>query len=200
MATSHLQTLLPAAQTGQQPSKHLFARAMHRFGDFLIVYWAHLITGILGFIVLAAFSIPFLSYFGLDAIAKPLFFGLHYLCAQIPSHSLYLFGHQFGLCERNLSIYTSMFLGSLLFVLTRKRLPGIPWWLWIVMILPMALDGTTQMFGLRESTLILRVVTGTLFGLGSIWFALPLMEQAMQEPMTPLPPKRMSQQQSIQHS
>jgi uncharacterized membrane protein len=173
---------------------------MHRFGDFLIVYWAHLITGILGFIVLAAFSIPFLSYFGLDVIAKPLFFSLHYLCAQIPSHSLYLFGHQFGLCERNLSIYTSMFLGSLLFVLTKKRLPGIPWWLWIVMILPMALDGTTQMFGLRESTLILRVVTGTLFGLGSIWFALPLMEQAMQEPMTPLLPKRMSQQQAIQHS
>ena len=54
-----------------------------------------------------------------------------------------------------------------------KRLPGIPWWLWLLLILPMAFGGFTQMFGLRESTWELRVLTGTLFGLTSIGFTLP---------------------------
>ncbi len=154
-------------------SKHSIELFFSSMGDFLLDYWAHIITAILGTLVLIAIAIPFLSYLGLDAIARPLFYALHYVCAQIPAHSFYILGHQLGLCARNFSIYTSMFLGSLIFVLSKKRLPGIPWWVWILFILPMALDGTTQMFGLRESTWYLRVITGTLFGLGNVWYPLP---------------------------
>ncbi len=161
---------------------HRFAHSLiHGLGDFLLNCWATIITIVLGLVVLVAVSIPFLSYFGLDAIARPLFFSLHYVCAQIPSHSFYILGHQFGLCARNLSIYTSMFLGSLVFVLSKKRLPGIPWWFWLLMILPMAADGITQMFGLRESTWELRLITGTLFGLGSVWFVLPYIQKTITE-------------------
>jgi uncharacterized membrane protein len=171
-------------------------RLMDQCGNFLLNYWAVLITILLGLLVLIAISIPFLSYFGLDSIAKPLFFSLHYVCAQIPSHSFYILGHQLGLCARNFSIYSSMFIGSLIFTLSKKRLPGIPWWLWVLMILPMAWDGTTQMFGWRESTWILRTVTGTLFGLGSVWFVLPLIHKTLLEdlarasapPLTKIPP------------
>ncbi|MBA2395978.1 MAG: DUF2085 domain-containing protein [Ktedonobacteraceae bacterium] len=165
-----------------------FTVFVDRAGMFMLNYWAHVITAILGAIVFAAISVPFLSYFGLDSIAKPLFFSLHYVCAQIPSHSFYIYGHQLGLCARNFSIYTSMFLGSLAFVISKKRFPGIPWWLWILMMMPMAWDGITQMFGLRESDWILRLVTGTLFGLGNIWFALPLMHKSITE-TTPVPPQ-----------
>ena len=150
-------------------------------GNFLIDHWATMITYVLGIVVFAALSVPFLSYFGLDGISKQIFFALHLVCAQIPSHSFYIFGHQLGMCERNFSIYTSMFIGSLIFVLSKKRIPGIPWWIWILMILPMAIDGTTQMFGLRESTWELRVLTGTLFGLGNVWFALPLIQKTILE-------------------
>ncbi|MDQ6644139.1 MAG: DUF2085 domain-containing protein [Chloroflexota bacterium] len=153
-------------------------------GEWLLNYWAIIITIVLGLIVVTAVSIPFLSYFGLDAIAKPLFFLLHFVCAQVPSHSFYIFGHQLGLCERNFSIYLSMFLGSLAFVLSKKRMPGLPWWLWIFLLLPMVWDGTTQMFGWRESTWILRIVTGTLFGLGNIWFVLPLIQKSLDETAT----------------
>ena len=161
--------------------RQAFDQSFQRFGEFLLNYWAHIITVILGLLVATAISIPFLSYFGLDSIAKPLFFALHYVCAQVPSHSFYLFGHQLGLCERNFSIYTSMFIGCLLFLLTTTRLPGIPWWIWGLMLLPMALDGTTQMFGLRESTWALRVITGTLFGLGNIWYVLPMIQKILDE-------------------
>ena len=150
-------------------------------GNFLIDNWATMITWTLGILVFAALSVPFLSYFGLDGISKQIFFTLHMVCAQIPSHSFYVFGHQLGMCERNFSIYASMFIGSLIFVLSKKRIPGIPWWVWILMILPMAIDGTTQMFGLRESTWELRVLTGTLFGLANVWFALPLIQKTILE-------------------
>src|SRR5690349_20790564 len=150
-------------------------------GNFLIDHWATMITYVLGILVFAALSVPYLSYFGLDGISKQIFFALHMVCAQIPSHSFYIFGHQLGMCARNFSIYASMFIGSLIFVLSKKRIPGIPWWLWILMILPMAIDGTTQMFGLRESTWELRVLTGTLFGLGNVWFVLPLIQKLLLE-------------------
>lgn len=158
-------------------------------GNFLMVHWATVLTAMLGLLVFAALSVPFLSYFGLDGISKQIFFSLHMVCAQIPSHSFYVFGHQLGMCARNLSIYSAMFLGSLIFVLSKKRLPGIPWWLWVLMILPLAVDGTTQMFGLRESTWELRVLTGTLFGLANVWFALPLIQKTILQ-STPVQPHK----------
>lgn len=180
MASQNYQNYM---QSTSVPAK--LRTSLHKLGDavnnFLVEYWAHIITIMLGSLVFIAFAIPFLSYFGLDSIAKPLFFSLHYVCAQIPAHSFYLFGHQLGLCARNLSIYASMFLGSLVFVLTKKRIPGIPWWVWVLMLLPIAVDGLTQMVGWRESTWELRVITGTLFGLGNVWFALPMMHKSLQE-------------------
>jgi uncharacterized membrane protein len=180
-----IQEVQNATHHDYSPGRQTLDRVMNntgRFvGNFLIDHWATMITWALGVLVFAALSVPFLSYFGLDAISKQIFFALHMVCAQIPSHSFYIFGHQLGMCERNFSIYASMFIGSLIFVLSKKRIPGIPWWLWILMILPMAIDGTTQMFGLRESTLELRVLTGTLFGLANVWFALPLIQKTILE-------------------
>lgn len=170
-----------AYSPGRQSLNHSMNSAGRFVSNLLLDYWATIITSLLGILVFAALSVPFLSYFGLDGISKQIFFSLHLVCAQIPSHSFYIFGHQLGMCARNFSIYAAMFIGSLIFVLSKKRLPGIPWWIWVLMILPLALDGTTQMFGWRESTWELRVLTGTLFGLGNIWFALPLIQKTILE-------------------
>src|SRR5579872_924540 len=161
--------------------KHRLEHGMNAFGQFLFNYWPHILTTILGLVVAAAVAVPILSYLGLDSISKPLFYSMHYICAQIPAHSFYIFGHQLGLCARNLSIYASMFIGSLVFTLSKKRLPGIPWWVWAILILPMAWDGVTQMFGWRESSWELRVLTGTLFGLANVLFVLPMIQKALLE-------------------
>ncbi len=181
MALQQIQQSNIQANSLQPQSKRVLERFANGLGEFLLKYWATMLTVILGLLVGIALAIPFLSYFGLDAIAKPLFFSLHFVCAQVPSHSFYIFGHQLGLCARNFSIYMTMFLGSLVFVLSKKRLPALPWWLWILMILPMAWDGITQMFGLRESTWELRLLTGALFGLGNIWFVLPMIQKTLDE-------------------
>ena len=185
MALQHIQKNHQQHSFLSPVGKQKLERVAEHFGQFLLSHWATILTTMLGLLVAMAIVIPFLSYFGLDSIAKPLFFSLHFVCAQVPSHSFYIFGHQLGLCARNLSIYASMFLGSLAFVLSKKHLPGIPWWLWVLLILPMAVDGTTQMFGWRESTWELRLLTGTLFGLGNVWIVLPLIQRTLDE--TPLP-------------
>lgn len=177
----------PPMQSVPTPPTRL-DRIMRKVGTWALAYWALVITVILGLIMLAAVSVPVLTYLGLDGLAKPIFFTLHLICAQIPAHSFYLFDHQFGLCARNTGIYGSMFVGGLIFVLSKKRLPGIPWWLWVLLILPMAYDGLTQMVGLRESTWELRLLTGILFGGANMWFALPLIHKMVMETIaTPSP-------------
>ena len=182
MAIQEVNNKTHHAYTPRRQTLDLAMNSTGRFvSNFLIQHWATMITCALGILVFAALSVPFLSYLGLDGISKQIFFALHMVCAQIPSHSFYIFGHQLGMCARNFSIYASMFVGSLIFVLSKKRIPGIPWSLWILMILPIAIDGTTQMIGLRESTWELRVLTGALFGLGNVWFALPLIQKTILE-------------------
>jgi uncharacterized membrane protein len=182
MAIHKAKDITHPAYSLDRQSLNRFMNSAGRFvSNLLLDYWATMITAALGILVFAALSVPFLSYFGLDGISKQIFYSLHLVCAQIPSHSFYIFGHQLGMCARNFSIYASMFIGGLIFVLSKKRFPGIPWWIWVLMVLPLALDGTTQMFGWRESTWELRVLTGTLFGLGNVWFALPLIQKTILE-------------------
>ncbi len=57
----------------------------------------------------------------------------------------------------------------------------MPVWLFILLVLPMAIDGFTQLFGLRESTPGLRFITGALMGAATVWFAYPYVEEAMSD-------------------
>lgn len=188
MATQHIGQAQQRSPHFLFKFKRMLEQGMNAFGLFLFNYWPHILTTILGAVVTAALAVPILSYFGLDLIAKPLFYSMHFICAQVSSHSFYIFGHQLGLCARNLSIYASMFIGSLIFTLSKKRLPGLPWWAWAILILPMAWDGITQMFGWRESSWELRVLTGTLFGLANVMFVLPMIQKALLETPIYTPP------------
>lgn len=84
-------------------------------------------------------------------------------------------------CQRNVAIYTALVVFGLGFTLVRQRLRPVRWRVFFLLIAPMALDGFTQLFGLRESTWELRVVTGTLFSLASVWVLYPYLEQGMSE-------------------
>ncbi len=160
--------------------------AWQRSGAFLYNHWATLVMCMLGLIVFSAFSIPVLAYFGFDSLSKLMFNVMHYICGQIPSHSPYICGHQCGLCFRCTAIYSTLFITSAVFVFTKKRLQGISWWMLGLLTLPMAWDGITQLFGLRESTTALRLITGALFGLGCALFTLPLVEKTLLESQTPM--------------
>ncbi len=103
-------------------------------------------------------------------------------------------GFKVALCERDVAIYASMLLFGLVFAASGNRLRGLHWALWILIgIAPIGLDGFSQLFsqlGLpavnailpyRESTPLLRVLTGSLFGFATAWFGFPPMEESMRE-------------------
>src|SRR4029077_15381310 len=86
-------------------------------------------------------------------------------------------GWKRAICERDAAIYVGLRLVGLLYA-RRRALQPSGFFPYGVLILPMAVDGFTQLFGWRESTWELRVVTGLLFGLASGWLALPRLDDA----------------------
>ncbi len=102
------------------------------------------------------------------------------------------FGYKVAICERDVAIYGSLALFGFLFQLTGKKIKQLPWYMWfIIALIPIGLDGVSQIPSLssgwpvwmpiRESTPFLRLLTGTLFGIGTGWFMYPMMEEGMKE-------------------
>jgi uncharacterized membrane protein len=83
-------------------------------------------------------------------------------------------GYKFPVCARDMAIYFFMLIGGIvlpLFDLKSKRIPPI--WLFVLAIAPMALDGLTQAMGLRESTNLIRVITGAPAGFAIPFYLIP---------------------------
>ena len=102
-------------------------------------------------------------------------------------------GYKIALCQRDLAIYgTILFAGLVYGVLRRFKVRPLPVWAYALLTLPMLIDGGSQWlsylinffyarFPTRESTPLLRVLTGGLFGLATVWLAYPHVQQAMEE-------------------
>lgn len=101
-----------------------------------------------------------------------------------------LVGYKVALCQRDIALWGGLLLFGLLFGITNKRITGLPWYLWILIgLVPIGVDGLSQIISqpplgwlpYRESTPLLRVITGFLFGFSTAWFAYPLVEEAMSD-------------------
>jgi uncharacterized membrane protein len=99
-------------------------------------------------------------------------------------------GYKVAFCQRDVAMYAGILAGGLVYALSRRRLPPLPFWAWLIFgIAPIALDGGTQLLSgwgwfpgpLRESTPLLRSLTGFAFGMLNVWFAYPLVEETMAE-------------------
>lgn len=97
-------------------------------------------------------------------------------------------GYKVGLCERDVAIYGSILLFGLVFALSDRKFPGLPFLVWIIAgIVPIGLDGVSQVVSqppldllpFRESTPFLRALTGSLFGFLTAWFGYPMVEATM---------------------
>lgn len=88
-------------------------------------------------------------------------------------------GWKMAFCQRDVAIYGSIFVMGLFYGLFRKRLGT--WQLkfryYLLFLAPMGVDGVLQLFGLYESTWQMRTLTGVSFGLGSVLFAYPYLEE-----------------------
>jgi uncharacterized membrane protein len=105
-------------------------------------------------------------------------------------------GYKVALCERDTAIYGTMLLFGIIFMLTGRKTKALPWYAWLTVgLIPIGLDGFSQLPGLatgllpawvpiRESTPLLRVVTGALFGGTTAAYLFPMLEESMRETRT----------------
>ncbi len=126
-------------------------------------------------------------------------------------------GWKVAYSDRMVSMYTGFWFASIGYSVLRRRVPPLPIWGYVLLILPMAIDGGTHFlsdiqsgaslgFGFRDSNAwlaqltnnafpatfyagdtlgsfnsIMRLVTGALFGLASVWLAWPYADAAFNE-------------------
>jgi uncharacterized membrane protein len=104
-------------------------------------------------------------------------------------------GYKIALCQRCMAIHGAIFLFGLLYALGRPRVRPLRWWAYILFgIVPILLDGGAQFLSYAlalfwpkgpvvpyETTPALRVITGMLFGLATVWLAYPYIQETMDE-------------------
>jgi uncharacterized membrane protein/glutaredoxin len=99
-------------------------------------------------------------------------------------------GFKTALCQRDVAIYGSILLFGLIFSITKRKIPYLPFIAWVVLgLVPIGLDGLSQIVSqlpweilpVRESTPLLRSITGLLFGFSTAWFSYPVIEEAMSD-------------------
>ncbi|WP_296805251.1 DUF2085 domain-containing protein [uncultured Methanobrevibacter sp.] len=92
------------------------------------------------------------------------------ICHRKPERSFFIKGHQFPVCARCTGFYT----GLVIFLIYNYfyEIDYSPNLLIIsvILMIPTAIDGFTQLFEFRESNNALRFITGLIGGLGLIIF------------------------------
>lgn len=107
-------------------------------------------------------------------------------------------GYKVAFCQRDIAIYISMLLFGIIFGLTGRKIKPLPILVWVLVgIVPIGLDGGSQLISqiftwvpFRESTPLLRTLTGALFGFMTGWFGFPVFEETMRDTRQHLAAKR----------
>lgn len=180
--------------------------SVKRLVERAIRHWVALVNGAVAVFLALPFMAPVLLYTGHAGLANAIYDAYQVTCHEWASRSYFLFGPQatysfsdlqahgvtspatfrgapdlgfkVAFCQRNVAIYGAALLAGLVYA-WRRSLPPLGFGGYVVLMLPMALDGFTQLFGWRESTWELRTVTGALFGAGSVWLLYPRIDRLL---------------------
>jgi len=154
---------------------------LNRLIQGIAKHWLLLLNSAVGLYVGLSILAPLLMAHGRTGLSNVIYFAYRFVCHQMPSRSFFIAGHQMAMCQRDAAIYASIFLAGVAYSLVRGRVKPLPIWAFILLITPMAVDGTLQLLGVLESTPLRRLITGGLFGLACVLLAFPYLEEGFQE-------------------
>jgi len=186
--------------------------AMDRFAEYIAKHWLRMVCIALAVFVGIPWLAPIFAAFGWWGLSDPIYTAYALTCHQLPERAGTVFGYQVAFCFRNTAIYAGVLGFGMLYGLARDRdifalrflRKPIPWWVFVLLLLPLIVDGLTHMFGVRDTVgeimmekpsfgsffigsqayslnWWLRVITGALAGLGAVWFAFPRMARAVEQ-------------------
>jgi uncharacterized membrane protein len=178
-------------------------------------HWLLAVNLLVAIFVGLPFVAPILLAVGQDAAANAIYAAYQVVCHQWAFRSFFLFGphveydpavlgglvgtdamywftgstelgYKVAFCERDVAIYLAVLVAGIAYGRYRDRLPNLGLVGYALLIAPMAVDGFTQLFGWRESTVELRTVTGALFGVASVWLIYPRVDAMLESDLRPL--------------
>ena len=184
--------------------------ALERAARWIGTRWVRLATIGLGIFVILPWLAPLFAAAGWWALADPIYTVYAFQCHQLPERSAHICGYEVGQCWRCNALYGGTFLFALLYGHARRsNSPRLQWltkplspWLYVLLLLPIAVDGLTHMFGWRDAidpsnpavfgsflvgsqefslNWILRIVTGLIAAVATVAFGFPRMQKAMDD-------------------
>jgi len=193
--------------------RHVFVYSetkLDHFLNFISAHWLFFVCLGMGLYVGLPWLAPIFAALGWWGLAQPIYVLYAVFCHQLPERSAILFGYEVATCWRCVALYGGILLFGILFGIARDhKVPWLQWlrrplrWYWFVlMLMPIFLDGITHMLGYRDGLLgdddvtfgnffigsqlfslnwILRIATGLLAALGTAWFIFPRMSRVIEE-------------------
>lgn len=185
-------------------------RSPRRWLIALAVHWLALANVAVLLFVALPLAAPLLMASGFTGVADAIYGLYANVCHQWPFRSFFLFGPQgtysfdalvgvvgtgrvyslvgspelgykVAFCERDLALYAAILVSGLVFALRRARARPLSFLVYVLVCVPIAVDGFTQLFGWRESSWELRLLTGALFGAATVWFIYPRLDRVLAE-------------------
>ena len=196
------------APAGNALSSQRMTRIIAHLMRGLSRHWLAVASVALGLYFGLPLLAPVFMAAGLERYGRAIHTLFYITCHQLPERSYFLFGPQWiysraelvaltgesiplrfvgnemvgykmAVCQRDAAIYGGWLLWGLLYGLVRHRLKPIKIRTFVLMLVPMAVDGGGQLVGLWTSTWLTRLVTGLLFGLAVVLLVYPYLEQGM---------------------
>ena len=158
-------------------------------------YWLAIFIVVVTLFIIPIVGYPFLMSTSnplLQSIANIILIMYKVTCHQLPERTLFIFGYQMAVCARCFAIYVAFLAGCVLFAFIRKRLKIWSLKYFVILCIPMAIDGFAQLFGVPlprgfgpgweliwtvESTNMMRIITGSIFGLACSLYVLPYLQE-----------------------
>jgi uncharacterized membrane protein len=170
-------------------------------GSLIGRHWLLLTNLLVAMFLAAPFAAPLLMQLGRADLANLIYSAYQLTCHEWPFRAYFMFGlqatysaselqahgvvgiydfkgspelgYKVAFCARNVAIYAAVLAAGLVYARRRYRAAPLSIGAYSLAMLPMALDGLTQLTGWRESTWELRSVTGAVFGAASVWLLYP---------------------------
>ena len=158
-----------------------FVILLDRLVVWISKHWLFLFSLTFGIYAALPVLAPLLMSWGQVRLANLIYFSYQFVCHQMPSRSFFIGRFQIAICQRDLALYGGACVAGLLFGLVRDRIRPLPIPVWIILIAPLIVDGSTQVLGLRLSTWQLRTVTALLASGATVWLAYPYLEEGFRD-------------------
>jgi uncharacterized membrane protein len=167
-----------------------WAHILERTIQWAIRHWLLFANGLILLYGGLPWLAPIAHATGHHTLGNLIFAIYHAFCHQIPERSFFLFGYQVAYCHRETAMYTTLFIGGLLFGLVRNWVRPVSWRIGGLLMLPILLDGSTHLLddllghGIRSGgdapgtlNFWLRLITGALFAIAILIALYPRLDR-----------------------